>query len=57
MLNDISGVKTWSKVNEGLIKMYKAEVRRRHRGALLPIRRHRRRGTGLNGVSRACEQP
>ena len=28
MLNDISGVKTWQKVNSGLIKMYKAEVRR-----------------------------
>eukprot|EP01097_Dermamoeba_algensis_P000651 TRINITY_DN122_c0_g3_i2.p1 TRINITY_DN122_c0_g3~~TRINITY_DN122_c0_g3_i2.p1 ORF type:complete len:316 (+),score=47.51 TRINITY_DN122_c0_g3_i2:52-999(+) len=26
MLNDISGVKVWSKVNEGMIKMYKAEV-------------------------------
>ena len=26
MLNDISGVKTWEKVHEGLIKMYKAEV-------------------------------
>jgi len=26
MLNDISGVPSWSKVNEGMIKMYKAEV-------------------------------
>ncbi|XP_010267326.1 PREDICTED: serine/threonine-protein phosphatase 2A activator-like [Nelumbo nucifera] len=26
MLNDISGVPTWSKVNSGLLKMYKAEV-------------------------------
>jgi serine/threonine-protein phosphatase 2A activator len=26
MLNDISGVKTWDKVNSGLIKMYRAEV-------------------------------
>jgi len=26
MLNDITAVKTWQKVNEGLIKMYKAEV-------------------------------
>lgn len=26
MLDDISGVKKWEKVNEGLVKMYKAEV-------------------------------
>ncbi len=26
MLNDISGVKTWDKVSEGMIKMYAAEV-------------------------------
>jgi serine/threonine-protein phosphatase 2A activator len=26
MLDDISAVKTWSKVNEGMMKMYRAEV-------------------------------
>jgi serine/threonine-protein phosphatase 2A activator len=26
MLVDISGVKTWDKVNEGMVKMYKAEL-------------------------------
>ena len=26
MLNDVSGVKTWDKVHEGMIKMYKGEV-------------------------------
>jgi serine/threonine-protein phosphatase 2A activator len=26
MLNDISGVPSWAKVNSGLLKMYRAEV-------------------------------
>lgn len=35
MLNDITAVKTWSKVNEGLVKMYRVEVMGK-----LPIMQH-----------------
>jgi len=42
MLVDISGVKTWNKVNEGMIKMYKAEFLHR-----FPVMQHFIFGTFL----------
>lgn len=53
MLDDISAVKKWSKVNSGLLKMYKAEV-----FSKLPVMQHfifgrliQFKGSGANGLS------
>lgn len=45
LLNDISGVKTWRKVNQGLLKMYRHEL-----FAKLPIMQHFLFGKLIGGV-------